>query len=208
MILEDDYNLRKIQLKTVAKTADTPAWEIHRSILRPLACNCEELGFDYPTAVGVEGGVVLIDFEVDTNQKINVSYFFTEVYVINAIALKFINRHGNTVNAAKNLRETIRKGEPSEKISVARGMFVPAAGPQNLLRLIGMHSSIPHGGWHFLVREMSRLEWGPKTESDMGNNPLTQRNAEFRKELPSVMKAVCGCDPQNLAKTCEGGEAP
>jgi hypothetical protein len=170
-------------------------WEIHRSILRPLACNCEDLGFDYLTAVGVEGGVVLIEYEIDANQMITVSYSYTDVYVINAIALKFISRHGNTVNAAKNLRETIKMGKPNEKISVAKGMFLPAAGPQNLLQLIGMHSSVPHSGWQFRIREMSRLDWWPKTKDDEENNPLTQRNDAFQRELPEVMKVVCGCDP-------------
>ena len=66
VILDDRDNLRKTQLKTVASDSGTKSWGIHRSILRPVPNNFEPLGFNYDVNNpnwGVEGGVILIDYE-------------------------------------------------------------------------------------------------------------------------------------------------
>lgn len=164
VILDDRDYLRKIQLKTVAKGAVTQTWEIHRSIIRPIAPNFEALGFDFDLEKpnwGVEGGVVLIEYE-PKGEALDVRYFFTDIYVITAIALELLpHRHGATVAAANTLRADLFNGPSNSKIGVAKGLFIEAAAPQHLLALIGLHSE-HNNGWRHAVRALASDKWGPK----------------------------------------------
>jgi hypothetical protein len=186
VIFDDGDNLRKIQLKTVGGDAATNSWDIHRCILRPLARNYEELGFDFVGNWGVEGGVVLIDHVIDKSDSLQVSYFYTDIYIINGIALGLIPRHGNTKNAANNLRDGLQSGGSREKISVAKGLFVKVASPQHLLCILGMHSTLKYSGWQRRIRSLSSEEWGPK------GRLLENVLGEYRKEMPFVMKDITG----------------
>lgn len=195
VILEDNSNLKRIQLKTVKEGGDTTSWGIHKSVLRPQASNCEELGLMYPNSVGVEGGVVLIEYAIDENDDVSVSYFFTDIYVLNAIALGYIQRHGNTVNATDALRAEIQRGDSTERVSVSRRMFVQAASTQHLLRLIGLQSNVNYAGWRLKVLELSRIKWGPTNPDDFNDTPVSRRTREYQNQLPDVMNTVCGGAP-------------
>jgi hypothetical protein len=192
IIFDDGDNLRKVQLKTVSGTASTATWHIHKSIIRPSYNNCEELGFDL-NQHGVEGGVILMDYKIDEGQQISTSYYFADIYIINAITLGLIGRHGNTRNAAGSVRHEASKGASQEKVGSAKGLFVPAASPQHLLRLVGLHSSIAYSGWQRRVRELSRIEWGPKTKFDF-EEPGLSRLAGYRRDLPGIMSCICGIE--------------
>lgn len=164
VILDDRDSLRKIQLKTVAKTAGTQTWDIHRSIIRPIAPNFEPLGFNFDLSNpnwGVEGGVVLIEYE-PKGEAINVRYYFTDIFVITAIALELLpHRHRATIIAANALRGDLFNGSSNSKIGVAKGLFIEAATPQHLLALIDLHSE-HNNGWRHAVRALASEQWGPK----------------------------------------------
>jgi hypothetical protein len=164
VVLDDRDYVRKIQLKTVARDACTQSWDIHRSIIRPIAPNFEALGFNFDVNNpnwGVEGGVVLIDYEPQ-GEAIDVRYYFTDIYVITAISLGLLpHRHGATVGAANALRADLFNGESSAEIGVAKGLFIQAETPQHLLALIGLHSE-HYNGWRHCVEALASEEWGPK----------------------------------------------
>jgi hypothetical protein len=167
VILDDRDYLRKIQLKTVAKSASTQSWDIHRSIIRPVPNNFEPLGFNYDVENpnwGVEGGVVLIEYE-PKGEAIDVSYYFTDIFIITALSLGLLpHRHGGTVEAARALRADRFNETSNAKIGVAKGLFIEAATPQHWLALIGLHSEHSNG-WRHCVRALASEEWGPKGET-------------------------------------------
>ncbi len=184
VILDNAINLRKIQVKTVHSN-DTNSWQIHKSILRPTANNNEAMGFDYQRSWGVEGGVVLIEYKLKRNEQFDVSYFFSDIYVVNAIALELLCRQTRTKNAAIRVREHLAKGKPNDKINLARGLFIRAASPHNLLSLMGL-SRTPQKDWHNRVRTLSSEEWGPKGEV------LSHVIDGFRDDFEHVIKEVSG----------------
>ena len=168
VIFDDGDNLRKVQLKTVGANADTTSWDIHKGILRPLPNNYEEMGFNFEGFWGVEGGVVLIEYFIDAKNAICTSYLFTDIYVINAIAVELIARHGNTKKAAIALRANDAAGRAKDQISVAKGLFVRVASSQNLLCLIGMHSALPRPAWQQRIKSLSSEAWqGNRTLSGL-----------------------------------------
>jgi hypothetical protein len=164
VILDDHDFLRKVQVKSVCNVSATTSWEIHRGLLRPYPINFESLGFSFDCNSpqwGMEGGVVLAEYEPNQD-KLNVKYFFSDIYVVTAIALDLLpERHGATKKAATKLRDDLMNGRSLEKVAMAKGLFVEAATPQHLLGLIGMHGHF-HTGWVAGVRDLASEEWGIK----------------------------------------------
>lgn len=190
IIFDDHHTVRKVQLKTVSSTKTTSSWEIHRSILRPERQNWERLGFYHPgvmheTDVGVEGGVILVEFDA-TDAQLPVAYYFTDIYVITAIALGHLDRLTTSIEAANNLRTDLPNGRLTDKIGVAKGLFVRAEGPSNLLSLLSMCS--PHRvNWqNRVVLSGQNSKWGPKPEM------LPDMLAERIAEIPDALKQACG----------------
>lgn len=189
VILDDRDHLKKIQLKASARWAKTASWDIHRTIIRPKPMVMERLGFEVSPNCGVEGGVVLIDFDVDEKtSSVDVKYWFADIYTISAIALKMLPRHTKTVEAALNLRAELFKKGSNEKIAVARGLFVQALNAQHLLALIGLHSGIHGGDWRTDVLRAASGTWEPGSETGEDETAYVIRNFEDR------MKVVCGLD--------------
>ena len=186
VIFDDGDNLRKIQLKTVGRDSTKNSWPIHKSILRPLANNYEELGFNFDGNWGVEGGVVLVEYFIDELNAIQVKYFYTDIYIINGISLEVIPRHGNTRNAADNIRNDLQTGGSREQVMVPRGLFVKVASPQHLLCMLGMHSTLKYSGWQRRIRSLSSENWGPKSKL------LQSVLDEYRNEMPKVMEETTG----------------
>jgi hypothetical protein len=194
IIFDDHYTVRKVQLKTVETNATTQSWPIHRSILRPIRENWERLGFfhkgmAYLTDCGVEGGVILMEFDAN-KPECPVSYFYTDIYIITAIALGKLNRIGTTVSTANGLRDDLPNGKLAEKIGVAKGLFVPAATASNLLALLSLQCP-ERINWQtrVLIAGQEEKNWVPKTEL------LPSVAAKHIADIPNAIKQACGTDP-------------
>jgi len=75
IIIDDQDQLIKVQLKTVMAKSDTSSWDIHKTLLRPDPYICEQLGFEpSPTGTGYQGGVILIEIEDSKNDGFQVKY--------------------------------------------------------------------------------------------------------------------------------------
>ena len=191
IIFDDRYTVRKVQLKTVGKGTPTGSWMIHRSVLRPTRHNWEDFGFLYTdtadsTDFGVEGGVVLMEYDAAT-PDFPVTYFYTDIFIITAIALGHLHTHASTTQAAKDLRTGLPTGKLTEKISVAKGLFVEANSASNLLALLSLQSP-ERINWQHRVRLSWQKSFGVPPELVPGL--LDQQIAE----IPDVMKKVCGHD--------------
>lgn len=186
VILDDRDHLKKTQLKAKARWTKTASWDIHRTIIRPAAITMERLGFE-PGSWGVEGGVVLIEFDVDekTNQ-VDVRYRFSDIYTITAIALEMLPRHPNTVEAAQHLRGDLFNGNSNDKIGVGAGLFIPAADAQHLLTLIGLHSGLHGGNWRTSVLRAASGTWEPG--SDVNEDEVQN----LKKNFIDTMRIVSG----------------
>jgi hypothetical protein len=188
IIFDDREVLRKIQLKTIADGVTTSSWGIHRHILRPRPEYMQGYGFASSQPYGVEGGVVLIEYKVQADgETLDIGYFYTEFSVIAGILLGLIPRHGATVSAARGIFDDIMKGNPSEKIGVARGLFLPAARAHNLLCLLGLDSKVAKN-WQHRIYAVAREEWGEKGLT------APSKLKEYRDSVYAVLKEVCGCD--------------
>lgn len=194
VIFDDRDLLRKVQLKTAVKES-TQSWEIHQGILRPTLFDWEELGFCIlgPIAecpAGVGGGVVLMEYEVK-GSAIEVIYSFTDIFVISAISLGLLKRPGTTKAAADALRAKLsKKGPSTDKLGVAKGLFVRAETPAHLLAVLGLRS--PHSkSWQSGVKALASEEWGPK------GRMLPEILDNFRNhEFLDSLKVACGhADP-------------
>jgi hypothetical protein len=187
VVFDDRDVLRKVQLKTVSGEAVTGKWEIHRHILRPTPMHVEGFGFPSDSPNGVEGGVILIEFKVkDDGETIDVKYFYTELSVIAGISLGLILRPSQTVNAAKNIFKSIMVGNSNDKIGVARGLFLPAASPHNLMCLLGLNGII-HRNWQQRIYAISYEAVGPT-----GMTP-DETIRVYRETVYDLLKEVCGC---------------
>lgn len=191
VILDDHDFLRKVQVKSVLNVSTTTSWGIHRGLLRPYPINFESLGFSFDRDSpqwGLEGGVVLAAYRPN-GDKLDVTYFFSDIYIVTAIALDLLpSRHGATKKAATALRGDLMNGPSREKIAMAKGLFVEAATPQHLLGLIGMHGFF-HTGWVAGVRALASEEWGIKGIT-----------------LPSVLKAYRDGDVLASLRKASGQE--
>lgn len=192
LVLDDGVNLRKVQLKSVGRKAKAAKWEIHRGLLRPTANNLEALGFQYKhpefnndkICWGVEGGVILIRYEVN-GSKVDVTYLYTDAYIISAISLGLIKKGKPTMRVADTVRQDLPEKKANAKLKISRGLFVKAATPAHLLYLLGMENEIKRD-WQFRVRALASDKWGPKGVT------LANTLKEYRSEFPAIMVGVCG----------------
>ena len=192
LVLDDGVNLRKVQLKSIGHKAKAAKWEIHRGLLRPTANNLESLGFQYKSPQfddgsicwGAEGGVILIVYKVN-GSEVEVTYRYTDTYIISAISLGLLKRGNPTVTVANGVRQDLPKGKANQKLEIKKGLFVKAATPGNLLCLLGMASPIKRN-WQIRIRALASEEWGPKGEM------LASKLDEYRREFPAIMTEVCG----------------
>lgn len=165
IIFDDRDTLKKVQLKTVRRGAATNSWDIHKHLLRPTLRNWEVFGYDFVASPGVEGGVVLMEYEVGA-QSTAVDYYYTDLYVITMSALEFRNVHYATRDAAQGIYTAVGQGGSNETVAVSRGCFVRAASPQHLLALIGLHSEHLNN-WRGLARLAIGEHYEPGSMGDL-----------------------------------------
>lgn len=190
IIFDDHHTVRKVQIKTVSHDVTTQSWQIHRSILRPNRNNWDHLGLYHTGAAddtdcGVEGGVILMEFD-PTHPDLPVTYFYTDIYVISAIALGHLQRSKKTITAAENLRTQLPNRKLTDKISVVKKLFIKAAAPSNLLALLSLHSSDRINWQNRVILSGQRDVWGPKP--DMCESILTKQIADISEKI----QQACG----------------
>lgn len=141
VILDDQDSIKKIQVKSVGADNATRTWEIHKTILRPSLGMSDKLGFEAsPEGIGVEGGVVLIEYTVEDGELL-AKYYYTDVFILLAFELGLIvRRHKASSKTIQKCLLGLRKGLGNEGLSVPKAAFLAASGPDALLSLMGLHS--------------------------------------------------------------------
>ena len=152
IILDDQDNVRKIQLKTVLKSAKTQRWDIHRTMLRPDIEFCEALGFEQTqSGTGVQGGVILMELDPQ-GSSMGISYYYTDIFVITALSLGIVNKKPKIRQSVFNsFHKNIMNGTSNEKMPVPKSLFIEAKSSEHLLGLMSLHNKINHCWWHHLI---------------------------------------------------------
>lgn len=155
LIFDDQDSLMKTQVKSVGAGAATNNWRIHKRILRPTIDQIDKLGFDpSPHGEGVAGGVVLIKYRVEGDDRLEVDYYYTDLYVLLAFKYALIQRkHGHSRSAITKSLQDLGEGAGRERLTVPRPAFVRAKSPATLLALLGLHSTHGHP-WKFHVTQL------------------------------------------------------
>ncbi len=194
VILDDSDRLKKLQIKTVLKTANTSSWYIHKTMLRPDIYSCEKLGFESsPSGAGYSGGVILL--EIDAKKvPLSVAYYYTDIFIITALRDRIIDRipRRTGTSVMDNFYKAIRNGISHEKIRVAKSMFIKARFPSHLLALMGLHSK-ESSSWIYNLLLISQSELrATKTEDKLPAPVDKLRNSVALElvKLASDIKAV------------------
>ena len=106
---------------------------------------------------------MLIELTIDVANNLSLSYLFTDVYIVTAIAEDIVHRHGHTRNAAMNVLNELEVGSSNDEVTLTKQMFVRAASPSHLLALMGFPSDIHPTKWRGLIKTYSNHRWGDGT---------------------------------------------
>jgi hypothetical protein len=126
------------------------------------------MGYEIGATPGAEGGVALIELAIDNNNNLLLSYLYTDVYMVTAIAENIVHRHWRTRNAAMNVLNELEVGASSDVVTLTKRMFVRAASPSHLLALLDFPSDVNATNWRGLVRTYSNHRWGDGSSHMMG----------------------------------------
>jgi hypothetical protein len=171
IILDDLLHVIRLQLKSVLHNAanPNPNWnDIQRFVLRPNVHSWETMGYVVGASPGAEGGVVLIELTFDNNNNLVISYFFSDVYMVTAVAEDIVQRHGNTRNAAMNVLIQLEVGASNDVVTLTKQMFVPAATPAHCLALMNFPSTVNPTNWRGLIKVYANHVWGDASLPMMG----------------------------------------
>jgi len=168
LVLDDGDYERRVQLKSILSVSSTRAWNTTKRFLRPELRSAGRLDFEVsPEGVGVDGGIVLIECD-SKDPNLPVVYHFTDLMVLASVEQGWVpgkapTRASHPSNAsrtpgeqARDLLQELRTGSGHTKVEVPIGVFVKAVGPNELLALIGLHSSV-----NCTLRYMFDLRMGP-----------------------------------------------
>lgn len=157
-ILFDDGDFSKrFQVKAVyGKTA---SWEIHKRLLRPTMDTADYFGYECsPEGIGICGGVILQKLDLDKSGELTVRYLYTDLDILRAFNLGIIKRkHGKSNKVVSGLFDSLRMGYGG--ISVPKGAFLEAKGPEELMALAGFNTC-DCGPWIAWIRWLSALHDG------------------------------------------------
>jgi hypothetical protein len=142
VVLNDQDQMKKLQVKTVMAHSRTSFWSIHKSILRPSYQLIERIDFEpSPEGAGSQGGVVLMEFACH-GPSIDVDYYYTDVFILKAFDVGIISRSQPLRKAAvKKVYNQLQRGTSHEKIKIRKSAFLKAKSPHHLLALAGFHSN-------------------------------------------------------------------
>jgi hypothetical protein len=158
LIIDDRDKTRLLQLKSYLTGGFATRWAIHRKLLRPQLSEIEWFGFE-PSATGEGrgGGVLLIEAKVN-ECSVDLTYRYTDLYILTAIWLGLVKVHGNSKGAIEALRAQLG-AEPDGTVDIPRTAFLEARSPEHLLALMGMHSRVSTSAWPGLLIELARHEY-------------------------------------------------
>jgi hypothetical protein len=177
LVLDDGDNERRVQLKSILSVSSTKKWNTTKRFLRPELRSAGWLDFEVsPEGVGVGGGIVLIECDSKAT-NLSVTYHFTDLMILAALAEGWVpgkapSRASRPENAARTPGEQaqdllieLRTGSGHDELEIPIGVFVAAAGPDELLELVGLHSSVNSSLRHMITlrigREYERSTHGP-----------------------------------------------
>lgn len=151
VMLDDGDTQRRVQLKTVLKSAKTATWKSNKRFMRLEPVYGEKLGMA-PLDCGVGGGFVLIEID-DSDDEGGVGYLYTDYYLIQAMADHMIHekvsRRGqkafgqpakDRADFAADFMAEIHSGSARDPIQLLPKHFIRAAGTDQLLTLLGLHA--------------------------------------------------------------------
>lgn len=150
VVLDDGDRERRIQLK--AFDGDTKSWDSTKRFLRPEGMLGQSLGFKTNIeGIGVGGAFVVMGY--DTNDpELQLRYLFCDAHILTAFAKGWVPRKqqkgrgkkAGDPNTAEKYLDELNTGIGSEGVSIPKGLFVEAKGPDELLALLEMHSLKDH----------------------------------------------------------------
>lgn len=152
IVLDDGDSERRIQLKTVLKSAFTASWETTKRFLRPEMAFGEKLGIS-PADCGLGGGFILIEIDAADDQA-PVTYYYTDYFITQAFDMRMLaeakpdgqtaRKRGRPPHSRKQFAEeflaTLHSGDPSDEVRVPFQLFVRAKSADALLALAGLHN--------------------------------------------------------------------
>lgn len=142
VVLDDQDQLKRLQVKTVIDNSKTSSWSIHKTILRPDRQLVERMDFEpSPEGAGSQGGIVLMKVACH-GLSIDVDYYYTDVFVLKAFDVGIISRSQPLRKAAvKRVYNQLQRGKSHDKIKICKSVFLKAKSPDHLLALAGLHSN-------------------------------------------------------------------
>jgi len=178
IIIDDGTKIGRYQIKTRFE-ARTPSWNIHRGMLLPRKFNADIMNYDNGLCNQNDSGVILIDIKSNQERDIEYSleYYYTDYYIIKAIAKKLIKRNKVTVNKANQILEKlILTKNLNTKISISKGLFVKVKNPSCLLAICGFDSKENIHIHHSLMKLFERNKIN-LTQIESNSNFSNYKNA-------------------------------
>lgn len=154
LVVDDGDNECRIQLKSRLVSSQTRIWKTWKRFLRPSLRDSGWFGFERsPEGVGLGGGVVIIEGNT-RGDDFQITYHFTDLLILAALECGWIPGKAparsqprrraphNPGEQATDIIRQLRFGLGHERLHLPIGVFVKAKGIDELLALIGLHSSI------------------------------------------------------------------
>lgn len=156
IILDDQDQLLKVQLKTVMEKTTTNSWNIHKSLLRPHRYVCEDLGFESsPSGTGYQGGVIVIELEDSERSGLQLSYYYTDIIIICGLRDGIIDKATPPIlDTMKKFTTEINSGPANEKMPTPKSFFLKANSAEDLLALMGIHSPTNSGSFRYNIQQL------------------------------------------------------
>lgn len=146
IVLDDGDTTRFVQLKTVLTSAKTATWDIAKRFLQPDLAYCKDLGIA-PGDCGKGGAVVLIYIEINGDEA-EVSYRVTDYFIMRMLSSGMVTSSakrlvlGKRAEIVHNIWRSLHHGSGRDSVALPKGCFVWAAGTDQLLSLLSLHSTI------------------------------------------------------------------
>jgi len=183
VIFDDRDRLVPIQLKSVVLEGKTREWKIRRSLLRPEPEASALYGFESsPNGTGRGGGVILTRVAASGDGTVSVCYSYTDIDVLSAIWLGILPCNERLRKVRAEL-ET----ETTGSVMLPRSAFFPAASPEHLLALCGLHSRMDQP-WRWQLRNLLR-------ELNLGS-PSRAPNDALRAAIRRGLEALSPRGPE------------
>lgn len=185
VILDDRDRLVPVQLKSIVEGGRARRWKIRRTLIRPVPEAAELYGFESsPNGVGRGGGVILTTVAAAGEAKVDVRYAYTDIDVLSAMWQEILPRSAAQKERLQRLRTEL-KSEPGGSVALPRSAFLPAASPEHLLALCGLHSRVDQP-WRLHLRNLLGQLYLRRTSPV----PVDTLRVNIRRHLEGLSRAV------------------